>query len=164
MLRLPMINIAVVLGVSACSNQGPVDAQADKAAAKLPDPEASAPTATGEPHGAPTKVSTALPAASIDIPTAIQGRWALTPADCTSTRGDAKGLLIISADSLKFYESRAVPAKDVSATEHSIGGTFAFTGEGQSWTKYEALKVNRNSLIRTEINPAASFAYAKCDS
>lgn len=163
MLRLPIISLPM-LALGACNNQGPVDAQANKAAAVLPDPPASAPTATGEPHGATTRAATALPAAAIEIPAAIQGRWALTPADCTSTRGDAKGLMVIAADSLKFYESRAVPAKDVSATETTIGGTFAYTGEGQSWTKYEAIEVNGNSLIRTEINPPASFAYAKCDS
>ena len=39
------------------------------------------------------------------IPASLHGRWGLTPADCTSTRGDAKGLLIVSADGLKFYES-----------------------------------------------------------
>jgi hypothetical protein len=44
----------------------------------------------------------------------------------------------------------------------SIGGNFAFTGEGRSWTKYEALKVADHRLTRTEINPPASFSYAKC--
>ena len=77
-------------------------------------------------------------------------------------RGDAKGLLIISADDLRFYESRAVPASEIEASEDSISGNFAFTGEGQSWTQFQALKAQVNQLVRTETNPAASFTYAKC--
>lgn len=69
---------------------------------------------------------------------------------------------MITPDGLQFYESRAVPAADVEADEDSIGGNFAFTGEGQSWTKYEALKVEKQKLTRTETYPVASFSYAKC--
>ena len=38
----------------------------------------------------------------------------------------------------------------------------AFAGEGQSWTKYESLKLDQNVLVRTETKPTASFSYAKC--
>lgn len=96
------------------------------------------------------------------IPAALQGRWGLTPADCTTALGDAKGLMVINSDELRFYESRAVPAGDVAADANSISGNFSFTGEGQRWTKYEALKVQNHGLVRTEMNPTASFTYAKC--
>ena len=69
---------------------------------------------------------------------------------------------MITPDELRFYESRAVPADDVEADKTSIAGNFAFTGEGQSWTKYEALKVDKKKLMRTETKPMASFIYAKC--
>jgi hypothetical protein len=55
-----------------------------------------------------------------------------------------------------------VPAVDVDSDSGSISGKFAFAGEGRSWTKYEALKVDNHTLVRTEMNPTASFTYAKC--
>jgi len=82
--------------------------------------------------------------------------------DCTSTRGDAKGLLMIGPADLKFYESRAVPEPDTQTGKDSITGNFAFTGEGQTWTKFEALELKGRELVRTESNPVASFTYARC--
>jgi hypothetical protein len=150
------------LALAACGGTGPVDKNASNTAG-LPDINAAAPTATGEPH-VKTAPATAAPARapSVKIPAALQGRWGLTPADCTTSLGDAKGLLVINSDELRFYESRAVPSADVAADASSISGTFAFTGEGQQWNKYEALKVDKKALVRTEMNPTASFTYAKC--
>lgn len=36
------------------------------------------------------------------IPQDLQGRWALTPADCDPARGDVRGLLTIGEDALAF--------------------------------------------------------------
>lgn len=157
---MPLISCLAVISIAACSSRDPVD---DRAAgvAGPPDINVPAPSATGEPHG-PTTAAAADPAPAAKIPAALQGRWALAPRDCTSTRGDAKGLLVIAPDALHFYESRAVPGADVEADENSIGGNFAFTGEGQSWKKYETLKVEKQKLTRTETQPVASFSYAKC--
>jgi hypothetical protein len=161
MLRFPFISCLALLAVASCSGRNPVDPHASAVAAALPDVNTPAPTATGEPHG-DTVPAKPLPAATMRIPAALEGRWGLTPADCTPGRADAKGLLIITPADLRFYESRAVPAADVGTDERSIGGTFAFTGEGRSWNKYEALKVDNRTLVRTEIKPMASFSYAKC--
>lgn len=149
-----------MLTIAACSEHSPVDRQANAAAA-LPDSNASAPTAIGEPHGK-TEPSAAIPPPAARIPTALQGRWGLTPADCTSTRGDAKGLLIVTPDDLRFYESRAVPTANVTVDGNMVSGDFAFAGEGQSWSKFEALKLDGEVLVRTETKPSASFSYAKC--
>jgi len=159
MVRLPFVSCTLILAVAACGGNDPVD---DKAAltAGLPDINAVAPSAAGEPH-ADTQPAKPLPAPASHIPAALQGRWGLSPADCTSNRGDAKGLLIVTPDELRFYESSAVPA-DVTSDGNSISGNFAFTGEGQNWTKYETLKVDKQALMRTETNPTASFSYAKC--
>jgi hypothetical protein len=159
-MRVPFFSLALVLGVAACGGRDPVD---DKAAhsAGLPDINTAAPSASGEPR-AKTGPAKPLPAAVSDIPAALQGRWGLTPADCMPGRSDAKGLLVITGNDLHFYESRAVPAADVGTDSNSISGNFAFTGEGQSWTRYEALKVEKQRLTRTEIKPMASFTYAKC--
>jgi hypothetical protein len=162
--RWPLFSSFALITIAACSSHGPVD----KAAANtngLPDIKANAPSASGEPH----RVAAAKPDPSsrpaARIPAALHGRWGLTPADCTARNiaaGNSKGLLQIDADSLKFYESRAIPASEVNASDTSISGNFAFTGEGQSWTKYESLKAGHDILVRTEINPSASFSYAKC--
>jgi hypothetical protein len=158
-IRFPVISGLLVLAMAACSRD-PVDSQAN-AMAGPPDIKVAAPTAIGEPHKQ-TRPAEPLPAPAAIIPAALHGRWGLTPGDCTSTRGDAKGLLIVTPDELRFYESRAVPTGDVEADGNSIAGNFAFTGEGQSWTRYEALKEDKQILTRTETKPSASFSYAKC--
>jgi hypothetical protein len=152
----------MVLTIVACGND-PVAKDVQNAAAL---PTINKPTA--KPYGAPP--ASAVPATPGDkaapatkIPAALQGRWALTPMDCSTTRGDAKGLLVVGADGLRFYESRAVPSANVAADSNSIQGDFTFTGEGQTWTKYQALRIQGRDLIRTESNPVASFSYAKCD-
>ena len=162
MVRVPFIPAALVLALFACGKPDPVDKKAANTAG-LPDISATAPTTAGEPHvkTAPAVAAPAQPPAS-SIPVAIQGRWGLTPADCTTALGDAKGLLVINSDELRFYESRAVPSQGVSSDTNSISGDFDFNGEGQHWTKYEALKVDKGLLTRTETKPTASFSYAKC--
>lgn len=157
---MPFISSLALLAIAACSSRSPVDAQA-RVNAPLPEVNAPAPSALGEPHGT-TTAAKALPTASAAIPSAVQGRWALAPSDCSSPAAKAKGLLVVTPTSLRFFESVAVPASDVGVDESSIGGNFAFTGEGRSWTKYEALKFANHRLTRTEINPTASFSYAKC--
>lgn len=161
MFRVPFISCLTVISIAACSSRDPVDDRAAGSAGP-PDINVPAPSATGEPHGPTMRAASADPAPAAKIPAALQGRWALAPRDCTSARGDAKGLLVITPGDLQFYESRAVPAADVQADEDSVGGDFAFTGEGQRWTKYEALKVEQQKLTRTETHPVASFSYAKC--
>ena len=154
--------IALLLLASACSRQDPVADNANGAA--LPQPKnmrvtdaagAPPPQAQQEPVTGPSSKTGIIPAA-------LQGRWGLTPADCTSTRGDAKGLLIISASELRFYESRAVPGANVEAHADRISGNFDFSGEGQRWTKFEAIRAGGDKLVRTESDPETSYAYAKC--
>lgn len=165
MTRLPLAFLACA-ALAACSSPGPVAKDAKNtvsvATTNKPAPSANAsggpPANQAEPDSAPTDAG--APASA--LPASLIGRWGLTPGDCTSTRGDAKGLLVIAADGLRFYESRAVPTGDVQTDANSASGTFNFTGEGQSWTKFQSMKVQRDMLIRTESNPTASFTYAKC--
>jgi hypothetical protein len=161
MVRVPFITSVLLLTLFACGKPDPVDQRQARAASKLPDVARPAPSASGEPHAA-TGPARPLPAASIAIPASLHGRWGLSPADCMAGRGDAKGLLVVSPAELRFHESRAVPVTDVDSDGRSIIGNFAFTGEGRSWIKYEALKIDKNVLVRTEMNPTASFSYAKC--
>jgi hypothetical protein len=162
----PLVALGTMLWVVACGHPDPV--ANNVAAVNLPAPaNDSAPDPLG---GLPTNdISTQVGAANVAaaaadgaIPAALQGRWGLTPADCTSRRGDAKGLLVVTSGDLRFYESRAVPAPTAEADGDSINGNFSFTGEGQTWTKFETLQRKNNTLVRTDSNPAASYTYAKC--
>lgn len=160
----PIITIAALMSVVACSGRDPV---ADEANAVGPadvdvltaDENVVAPTDEVE-NGSAEPVNDS----ASTIPASLHGRWGLTPGDCTSTRGDAKGLLIVSAQSLKFYESLAKPAGPLKASPDSASGDFAFTGEGMTWKKFEALELQDNKLVRTESDPMASFTYARCAS
>jgi hypothetical protein len=162
MVRVPFISCALIVAVAACGRPDPVADNASAANLHLTAKSATPDPAGLPPQNAATPTNAAAPKAASAIPAALHGRWGLTPADCTSTRGDAKGLLVITHGDLHFYESRAVPASDVQIDESSIAGHFDFTGEGQTWSKYEALKRDGTRLTRTETNPAASYTYAKC--
>ena len=144
---LPLGAMLVVSAMAACEKRDPV---ADEANVIAPAPAAneSAPPAADAVPG--------------PIPAALRGRWGMTPADCTSTRGDAKGLLEIGPDFLKFYESRAVPGTSIETEENAISGNWNFTGEGQQWSRYVSLQLQGKVLNRTERNPVASYNYARC--
>lgn len=159
--RLPGITIAAIAALAACDGRDPV-ANGAYDTASLPAANDPAPSATGAPPDNATDARNSVAPAAASIPAAFHGRWGLSPGDCTSTRGDAKGLLVITGDQLRFYESRAVPSGNLEADSDSISGDFAFTGEGQKWTKFEALQLRGPELVRTENEPAASFTYAKC--
>ena len=159
-LRKTLVACALMTAVAACGERSPVDNDADGAG--LPDPvSASGPNSAG---AVPENAANPAPAAprGAAIPAALHGRWGLTPADCMSRAGDNKGLLVITEGDISFYESSGVPGPDAQADEDSINGRFSFTGEGQSWTKFQSLKLSGTKLIRTETNPAASYTYAKC--
>ncbi len=98
------------------------------------------------------------------IPAAFHGRWGMVAADCTSTRGDAKGLITIAGDGIQFYESRGKLTGVTLNAPENFTGTFAFTGEGQSWTNSQNLKLTNssNTLVRSETDVAQSYSYNRC--
>ena len=159
--RVPIVSVALIAALNACGERDPV--ANNLVAVNLTSPTTNtAPAPEGGPPSNGGGPAAPLPGPAAPIPAALHGRWGLTPGDCTSTRGDAKGLLTISAREMDFYESRAVPSPGVTAGSDSITGNFAFAGEGQSWTKFESFERRKDMLVRTESNPAASYTYAKC--
>ena len=103
-------------------------------------------------------------AGALLIPTAFRGRWGMVPDDCTSTRGDAKGLIIVDEDSIKFFESQARLTKVTGNFPENFTGTFAFTGEGENWTNSQNLKLtgSSNTLLRKQSDIAQPFTYKRC--
>lgn len=128
-------------------------------------------TTPAPPEAAPTTAATPGPAASPDtgagIPAALHGRWGLVPADCTSTRGDNKGLLTINDETLRFYESVGTLGKIVERDAGRIVADFAMTGEGQSWTRRMVLDAEDDgkTLVRREQGADAMLGllrYRRC--
>lgn len=122
-------------------------------AATQSDPESAAPTF---PPTLPT-----------EIPAAMLGRWGLVAADCTSTMGDAKGLLEISPTTLKFYESRGTLGTVTEGDDDEIRATFAFTGEGMEWQREMELELDNDgkTLVREEFGTDAvpgELRYSRC--
>jgi hypothetical protein len=156
---LPAI-LAATCALAACNSRDAVAPEANDVDS-LPTLNEVEANPTGAP---PANATAAAPSPGIgaEIPSALLGRWGLTPADCTTTKSDAKGLLTVEPQKLTFYESRAVPSPGVQVSSDSVSGNFAFTGEGQEWTKYETLHVEGNKLVRTERDPMASFTYVRC--
>lgn len=151
-----------LLVLAACDNgtQGADKTAEDAAAAgDLAENSSVAPTAS------PTADS-GIPAPT-ELPAAFHGRWGLVAADCTSTRGDAKGLLTIGADKLEFYESVGTLDTIMDAEPTRVRATFDFEGEGMTWQREIVLDVQDDgaTLIRREYGEAAApgpFRYAKC--
>ena len=103
-------------------------------------------------------------AGELAIPAAFHGRWGMVAEDCTSTRGDAKGLIVVDAGSIKFFESRGTLTNVTGDYPENFTGTFAFTGEGQSWTNSQNLKLtgSSNTLMRSQADVADKFTYQRC--
>ena len=94
------------------------------------------------------------------FPAQYRGRWGLVPADCTSTRGDAKGLITIGDTTVKFYESLAQLKERRPAIATSFSGLFAFSGEGQKWEKVMTFTRTGRTLKRAD--DESTYSYTRC--
>lgn len=152
--------LLLALALAGCSRgEEPAPAETGEAPAGV----RSGPVAAATPAASP---AAAEPAAR-SIPESVQGRWGLVPGDCTSDRGDAKGLLVIGPESLNFYESVGKLGRIAERDENRIRASFSFTGEGQSWQHDVVLDVRDGgkTLIRREYGADAApgaFKYSRC--
>lgn len=155
---LPLLALAACQGAPENNSVTQADAQSQleapvKEIETLPPDESTVVPTNDMAAEAPTKAA---------IPESMHGRWGMVPEDCTSTRGDAKGLLTVTGDTLQFYESRAKLAKTIGSWPEKLTAEFAFTGEGQEWTRTETLALtgSSNTLVRTE--DGSEFRYRRC--
>jgi hypothetical protein len=151
---------ASLLALAACAKPAPAP---EPAASGAVEAETSVAPIVAESAAVPVETAPS----EAGIPAAAQGRWGLVPADCTSTRGDAKGLLTIDATTLKFYESRGTLGRIADRSNTRLRATFAFSGEGMTWTRDELLDVQDagKTLFRREYGEDAApgpFKYARC--
>ena len=100
----------------------------------------------------------------LSIPAAFQGRWGLVEADCDPARADNKGLMTVTADTISFYESRAKVQAATASSPQRFEGDFAFSGEGETWTKHMAFSwaADGKSLVRSENDPQTTLTYRRC--
>ena len=140
-------------------------AEAADADVALP-PSASDGAALGSPTAPLANEATPLPTS---IPVQFHGRWGINRLDCTSTRGDAKGLMTIAATRLTFYESSGSLGAVLGATPNSFDAEYAFTGEGQTWERVERFKLVDDRLQRRTNaapgqEPPVNLTYERCGS
>jgi hypothetical protein len=158
---LPFLVATAALALAACSKEP------DGTATQTTPTETEEVFQEDSGSASETPEAAATTATLDEIPDTVRGRWGLVPADCTSTKGDAKGLLEVSADQLKFYESVAKLGTIKEAGESRIRATFAYTGEGQSWSQDVVLDVQDDgkTLIRRDYGPDAMpgpLKYMRC--
>lgn len=142
---------ALSLALAAC-NSG------TEPAAPASEEQSAAPVAT---------TGSADPVDADGIPAVLQGRWGLVAADCTSTAGDAKGLLTIEPGKLTFYESVAELGSVEERGPDNVTGSFQFSGEGQTWLLDVTLSTpdGGQTLVRKDTGPDAApepLTYTKC--
>jgi hypothetical protein len=130
----------------------------------LPPSEAGGAPA-GNDAASPSTVNEAEDGGSEDpkltfIPAQYQGRWGMVPADCTSTRGDAKGLINVGDTSIRFYESTATLKEQRPEIATSFAGLFAFAGEGQTWQK--VMTFTRTGATLKRADDEGTFTYKRC--
>ena len=158
MQRILLAAASVALALSACSKgQDPAAIKTDPALTEAAQIDAAEPASEG-----------AAEQAEKSIPMAIRGRWGLVPADCTSTRGDAKGLIAIDAASIRFYESVAKLAKVDQRSETALKASYVFSGEGMDWQRDMtlALQPGGQVLIKQEFGEGAAagpYTYTHCE-
>lgn len=104
--------------------------------------------------------ATTEPSTPDSIPSQYRGRWGIVPADCTSTRGDAKGLITIAEGTIRFYESTATLKEQRPAIATSFSGQFDFTGEGQTWQRVMTFTRTGDTLKRADDD--GNTSYQRC--
>lgn len=122
------------------AEKGPIPANIDEGLEPAPASTTNEVAAQNGATGKPTM-----------IPAQFHGRWGLVAADCTSTQGDAKGLLTIDDSRLLLFESRGVLDRiDAWTPANRFTANYGFRGEGQEWERVITLERTGNKLRRTE--------------
>jgi hypothetical protein len=167
---LAAVPLVFLLSAVACGRNEPVEEEAENAAGLdrvVAQANATAEAVREQADGTPPAPVTndeapelAPPTPGAVIPAQYHGRWGMVPADCTSTRGDAKGLITVGDTRIRFYESTATLSERRPTKANSFSGEFTFTGEGQRWEKVMTLTRNGNTLERAD--GEGRFTYRHC--
>ncbi len=167
MMRYGMFLFPLALAACGSSDEAANNAQAQDGAGV----EAAPAALQDDPGNAVVPIGntvSALPAAVAvaAVPAAFRGRWGMVPNDCDPARADNKGLMTVTADTLRFYESRATVA-DAKQAGTTLNATLSFSGEGQTWRQDGRLVLldDGRTLVRDgtgEGMEGGPFRYSKC--
>lgn len=160
---LAAVPLAFLLSIAACGGSDPVVDEANNTEGLDEIVEAAnvdAEAVNRSANGSDADDDPSPADLSATIPAGYRGRWGMVPADCISTRGDAKGLITIGDMTVRFYESVATLKERRPSTDVSFSGLFAFTGEGQSWEKVMTFTRTGDTLLRAEED--GRFTYRRC--
>jgi len=133
----------------------------DNEAASAIDNAIAANSAAAQLQGLPVPQPTAH-ALAYQIPTSFVGRWGMTEADCDPDGSAVKGLLTITDDSLKFWESKGSVQQIVRHSPYDITLELAMTGEGQSWTSTTRLVLDAAATELVRSDNSHSYRYQRC--
>ena len=102
------------------------------------------------------------------LPEEMRGRWGLTDADCARGAAESKGLMVVTARHLTFYDSRATLREVEHLGPEKVSAAFSYTGAGTTWTQDVALTLTEDEgrLQRQEGGPDAEpvdLIYRRCD-
>jgi hypothetical protein len=121
------------------------------------------------PGAAATATAASTPAVPLptSIPAGMRGRWGMVPADCEPDRADAKGLMLVDATMLKFYESRGTLGPVTAGDATHLHATFAMTGEGMTWNREQTFVLDpaNDVIVRQEFGNDAipgKLTYHRC--
>ena len=158
--------LVAMLAVAATASCKKAD-EPDPALTEAPADTSTVPAATALPEPVPTPEQPLDTAAANEIPSAIQGMWGMTEADCDRSRGDSKGNLRVGANKLEFYESVARLGKIQERDASRIRATYTFEGEGQTWSMDVVLDAQDDGerLVRRDYGPDAlpgPLQYRRC--
>ena len=160
MKRIATSAAALALALAACQQNDPNNITIDEGNSANAQIETLPPDETVTDEGNLGGDNADAPDANAAIPAKFQGRWGMVPADCTSTRGDAKGLIAVDGTTIKFYEATATLKEPRPSTAEGFSGLFSFTGEGQNWEKVQSLTLSGDTLKRAE--DSGTFTYKRC--
>lgn len=148
------------LALAACQQNDPNNIAIDEGNSANGDIEILPPDEGNDETAQANAINTVESPAELAIPATYHGRWGMVPADCTSTRGDNKGLITVGDRTIKFYEATATLKEQRPAIATSFSALFGFTGEGQSWEKVMTFTRSGDMLKRAE--ETGTFTYTRC--
>jgi hypothetical protein len=153
--------VAALVGLAACRvpEESEEVAVIGRALPSSPSTAAVMGSAGGQPLAAPAPAAIA----DVRLPPAFVGRWGLVPADCTSRKGDNKGLMTVAPDRLTFYESRATIARLEGVSPAEFRATLAFTGEGQEWREETGLVLEEGGRVLVRVVDGERLRYTRCN-
>jgi hypothetical protein len=131
------ISLAALLLVAACSGGESAGNNGSEEAVNSTEPVPDNATLDAQNSVVPiAPAASPSPVAASGFPQPFQGRWALGEADCDPAKADiAKGLMTVTADGVRHYESRGRATRVEVASPTKLTAELAFTGEGQEWTR-----------------------------